>query len=810
MTKSITLCIILLVCTFSISAEVFHVLISSDEGAPSPDQVVQEAQLDPPPPVYALSAFNEEAPQKVNYLIKNRATGHLRTIMDMSPQWAATELQQYIVAEYDDSVNTADILTSFANDSHVINAYQITDELVPQLHVPYPNFDQQKTYKPKPITNEKAISSINGLALNSIWDLSEGMGYVGIVDVGLQMDHPDLRAFDQNGSYEGGNLLDFLYQIDTAESVTDATDINVDTLEPIPDAGLENCDYIDGDPNDDLVVGSFAGHGTHAAGIIAAKSNLAPGICKNCGLASAKFTSIKHGNCSEFGGQYYQTTSQTSGSWIEGWYHMAFVGSGVINLSSGATPNATYCDSFPFAARCKALQFIDEHQILFAASSGNNRVNLNFPASDSRVNAASGIDNNGNFWNESPNNGDYTNPGDNSSCPQYPPGSGFSLPLGSECGSNFSFMLESAKADSVTLSRNVYSIFYQGQEHNAFLPNACTDAFDGVPNDGYGLCTGTSMSAPQVTGYLQLMRSAMPLLPNGSQDPSNLIGIRNVFNATSSRYTSGQGRSDFYGYGEPNPRLALETILGQSNGVQLKTRLTPMFAVVSSVENNNAYTPFPQVAMSYLMNNTAEYITDPSAPVVDEFTQFWYDESVVNFPTEPIPRANFYVFTTNNNPFTGTKNLVPLRRMEKTVGGSRNDTYAVSDTEIETLHADSYNYAGIEGYILPTCSLEPGCIPAGAHKLYRVFDSVNFNHSLVNLPINAPDPANSTKIGYVYPNVDTDNDGLIDGQERILGTSITQQDSDGDRIDDGVEYPPAGVPFSDPMISDIIFENGFE
>ncbi|MCF6264793.1 MAG: thrombospondin type 3 repeat-containing protein, partial [Xanthomonadales bacterium] len=60
-------------------------------------------------------------------------------------------------------------------------------------------------------------------------------------------------------------------------------------------------------------------------------------------------------------------------------------------------------------------------------------------------------------------------------------------------------------------------------------------------------------------------------------------------------------------------------------------------------------------------------------------------------------------------------------------------------------------------------------------------------------------------------NQDTDNDGLIDGQEIILGTNPNVQDTDGDGVLDGVEYPPAGVPVSDPrVISDDIFSNGFE
>jgi hypothetical protein len=78
---------------------------------------------------------------------------------------------------------------------------------------------------------------------------------------------------------------------------------------------------------------------------------------------------------------------------------------------------------------------------------------------------------------------------------------------------------------------------------------------------------------------------------------------------------------------------------------------------------------------------------------------------------------------------------------------------------------------------------------------------------------NTPPNGSSVLIGFVYLNQDSDNDGLIDGQERILGTNINNVDSDGDGVNDGVEYPSAGVPVSDPMfniVADIIFVNGFE
>ena len=75
----------------------------------------------------------------------------------------------------------------------------------------------------------------------------------------------------------------------------------------------------------------------------------------------------------------------------------------------------------------------------------------------------------------------------------------------------------------------------------------------------------------------------------------------------------------------------------------------------------------------------------------------------------------------------------------------------------------------------------------------------------------------SPVIGYAYPNVDTDTDGLIDGFERLIGSNPAQADSDGDTILDGIEYPLAGVPTSDPCNGPAvscsiagIFGNGFE
>ncbi len=56
-------------------------------------------------------------------------------------------------------------------------------------------------------------------------------------------------------------------------------------------------------------------------------------------------------------------------------------------------------------------------------------------------------------------------------------------------------------------------------------------------------------------------------------------------------------------------------------------------------------------------------------------------------------------------------------------------------------------------------------------------------------------------LGYVYPNVDSDNDLVLDGMEIILGTDPMDPDTDDDGFTDGDEYPPTSPIVSDPLIA---------
>ncbi len=79
-------------------------------------------------------------------------------------------------------------------------------------------------------------------------------------------------------------------------------------------------------------------------------------------------------------------------------------------------------------------------------------------------------------------------------------------------------------------------------------------------------------------------------------------------------------------------------------------------------------------------------------------------------------------------------------------------------------------------------------------------------------------PGSNPTLGYAYPAMDTDGDGLIDGFEYLIGTDPLLSDTDGDGISDGVEFPLAAISTSDPCDgpmawrcpADRIFANGFQ
>ena len=408
------------------------------------------------------------------------------------------------------------------------------------------------------------------------------------------------------------------------------------------------------------------------------------------------------------------------------------------------------------------------------------QTDVEWPANDSRVIAAGGISDGGAFWDESPN------------CPPAFPGD-------QECGSNFG-----PEQELVAPAKSVLSTVYTGLNHNADV--FCGDSFGnvGTTSDGFGLCTGTSMSSPAIAGIAGLLRSANPLLTQQQ--------IRDVMNQTASQ---GGVHSDQLGYGYPDASAAAQLVIGVAGGIQQTSRLTPFFSLYSSLGQAHLYTTSPQRAVAGIQDLQGATFTGVG-PAVSGYTTY---PGVVG----ETPSASVYLFSTPVAPPGMT--LVPIYRMAKDANRpllctglpetatDRAYAYATSNFDLQS-YRDEYDLIGIEGYLV-----DPGqAQPAGTVTMHRVYNATRDDWAIVptselsGLPGYQATAPYDEKVGYAYPNIDTDGDGMIDGLESIVGTNPNDPDSDGDGLSDGAELLGlGGGSLTDPLIPEPeIFDDGFE
>jgi subtilisin family serine protease len=623
----------------------------------------------------------------------------------------------------------------------------------------------------------------DALNLEPVWDLVRGTAFVGVMDTGIDTDHPDLvgnfRPLFSFDAYDGTNT-----------SVDEST------------AGAVNQTSL--------------GHGTHVSGIIAATSNNnigMTGVCWNCSLMVSKIYGTIEG----------EDTNVVSRK-ADGINWLINNGAQVLNFSFGGASSAYLggndltCDSLPnsywdtdataeeMAAvkYCNALAKADEFDVILIAAAGNGArnnasIDIQFPASEPSTIAVGAIDITGSAEPEAG-----------------------SVAIGYNNSTQIQFNSGPEK-DLVAPGFNILSTFYNtaywndGEDriNNIYHPE-CADYIDenttttpiaashGVDGDGYGPCTGTSMATPHVTGIAALLRSINPLLKK-DQIKDALITRADNHNVLNPKDT------DIYGQGMPNTLLSSQDLLGKSNGEQQNNRLTPLFSLYSFSGNDYFYTTKPQMAMAAMYGAMQPqpvggqvnwYSMDaPTTPGYSSFPKpgFWWTET---------PKADVYILTTHNDPTDSGREIVPLYRLSQALPtGVTNllnvdHAYATDQAEIDAYKALGYQLDGIEGYIYSRNQSQP----AGTVKLYRKFnqskyDVAIFPESKLSSMASKGYTSNSGNewIGYAYPNQDSDGDGLIDGYETILGTNSSVGDSDGDGKSDGLEVN--GYPNTDPRDS---------
>jgi subtilisin family serine protease len=264
----------------------------------------------------------------------------------------------------------------------------------------------------------------------------------------------------------------------------------------------------------------------------------------------------------------------------------------------GIAPN--YCQLHPSYAMCLAITHARNRDVAMVASSGNGRTALDFPASDPRVIAAGGFQQNLAVWDLWPN------------CP-----AGFGL---SQCGSACTTNVNGAKQELVGSAQSALSTTYPGYNWSPGL--ACGDGFPGPGfGNGMGWCTGTSMSAPQIAGILGVLRSVNPLVPAGD-DPTVAGSLRRVLAETTFQAAANQPWEPFQGYGRPDAAAAAKRMLGKVAGSVVRNRATPLFRLYSSGAKDYVDVTSPQMAVGRMINSTHAWQPVASLPPVPNYASF--------------------------------------------------------------------------------------------------------------------------------------------------------------------------------------------
>ncbi|MFH0837402.1 MAG: S8 family peptidase, partial [Candidatus Aenigmatarchaeota archaeon] len=205
------------------------------------------------------------------------------------------------------------------------------------------------------------------------WNITTGNTtiIIGIIDTGVDWDHPDLAANIWNNTGET-NCIDGIDD-DNNTYIDDCR--GWDFVDNISDcyAG-EDCDDRDNNPMD------FHGHGTHVSGIAAAVTNNSlgiSGVCWNC-----KIMPLRAGFKYSDGNGYLSTTDIVSAI-----YYGTDNGADIISMSFGLTSSSSTIQNAINYAYSKGV-------VLIAASGNSNSATKQYPAAYDNVIAISSTDSN--------------------------------------------------------------------------------------------------------------------------------------------------------------------------------------------------------------------------------------------------------------------------------------------------------------------------------------------------------------------------------------------------------------------------------
>lgn len=774
--------------------------------APTVEQVL-EGGIERSP----IEAFRNSRALRIRPLLDDRGDRSHAERLARRPDSPEARLHRYMVAEFATPEERDETLRAIARDARFeVAGASTVMELASKGEAP----SLSKAAVNQPHRDD--------LDVDGLWSRAGGWGLVGMVDTGITADHTDLRSFTGANSVggtwvSGGNYLPYFSYNHGGKG--QATHLLHETQTSTADA-------TDGTSCGTNVPQPFVGHGTHVAGLIGANATDNAGVtgaCRNCGIAVRKSTNSRclGGGVARLGNL---TTNVVAG--VHG-----LIGAGAQVINGSFANEDTWCGKYGASdtdAFCDEIDLAEKRDVVFVAAAGNNLMRVGFPASHPKVTAVGGISE----INEAgvPVSWDYR-----PNCPVFdPPAS-----ANTECGSNYrrgspqiDFEVQPFwnYIEVVAPATSLQSTLVYNRTWNEFI--LCGDIYDGSI-DGYGPCTGTSMSAPQVAALVGVLRSINPLLRAGTPwtQPAG-SGIRGLLRATSSRTMAGQLNDIKLGFGVPNGVLAANRMLGRVGSEQALNRVTPLFNLYSNGRDDYAAVATPQLAMALSLAPTSAYRGVRQGS--DTFIQGVAIPGYAAFPDTDAgaPRALAMVMTTEHSR-AGLPTPAPLFLMAKANATSTHQDHAlVNGSMVQTLANAGYAYAGRQGFVYPWCSTA-NCNPPGTQTLHlkcknvtnattrrcaAFLETQRSQFEPLGYTVKFPG-TDRTELGFAYPVTDADNDGLVDAAEYVIGTSTSSVDSDGDGVSDANEYPLANLPVSDPCqgpniqcphILNRIFKDSFE
>lgn len=367
---ALTIIAIAALCTFSVNAasepraraSEFQVAVLLKDDAfvlPSePEDVLAQLTVGAPRRAELLARFRN--PTGVRFLTDDRLPSERRRQLPRSDPFRL--LERYLVFSYASAADAslaeaalkADADVQYAELSKLafFSATTPTDYLFPYVAGVTRTLDRQ--WGPRYLNLETA------------WDHARGHAYVGVLDSGI---------FDRNGTTHPDLQANYRRHFSS----------------PFLSGGApQTLDETESSNNLDVL--TYAGHGTHVAGIIAANASTGPGT--GTGVAGTCW------HCSLMIGRISLGRTLDAADIAAGIQGLIKRGAQVLNLSLGLVPGPD-CFATPQNPMCVAMSAAAYWDVAVVAASGNNKDDeLDYPARDHRAIAVAGIQEGGALWDQ--------------------------------------------------------------------------------------------------------------------------------------------------------------------------------------------------------------------------------------------------------------------------------------------------------------------------------------------------------------------------------------------------------------------------